>query len=196
MIETIRKVSNLNGHDFLLSPIDLDFSNRTLVLTGEITDDLAAFFNSAIRCLARESDDDITIYILSGGGSVSAGFSIYDTLEAVDCDITTVACGLTASMAAFIATAGGTKGKRWVQPNAEILIHQPLGGISGKASDIEIHAEHILKIRKKLNQIISEKTGQPYEKVKKDTERDKIMDAKAALEYGLADKIGDPISEV
>ena len=191
----VKKMENHNGQDFLTTPLDIDFTYRTLSITGEIDDELACLVNSALRALARDSDDDITLYIQSPGGSVSAGFSIYDTAKAIKCDICTVACGMAASMGAFLLTAAGTKGKRWAQPSAEILIHQPLGGAQGQASDIRIHAEHILKVRQKLNRILSECTGQSIKKINKDTERDNIMDAEAAYNYGLIDNVGDPISE-
>lgn len=191
----INKAVNLNGHDMMISPLDIDFARRTISLTGEIDEDLATIINSALRCLDSDSDDDIIIYIQSPGGSVSAGFSIYDTAKALKCDVVTVASGMAASMGAFLLAAAGTKGKRWCQPNAEVLIHQPLGGTSGQATDIRIHAEHILKTRQKLNRILSECTGQASEKIENDTERDNIMNAEEAMEYGLVDRIGDPISE-
>lgn len=191
----VKKAVNLNGQDMMLAPLDIDFAHRILTLSGEIDDDVATAINSALRCLARDSDEDITIYIQSPGGSVSAGFSIYDTANALKCDIVTVACGMAASMGAFILAAAGTKGKRWCHPNAKVLIHQPLGGTSGQASDIRNYAEHILKTREELNRIMSECTGQPPEKIERDTDRDNILSAKEALDYGLVDKIGDPISE-
>ncbi len=191
----MKKVCNLNGQDMMLAPLDIDFAHRTISLTGEIDEEVATVLNSALRCLARDSEDDITIYIQSPGGSVAAGLSIYDTVKALKCDIVTVACGMAASMGAFILAAAGTKGKRWCQPNAEVLIHQPLGGTSGQASDIRIHAEHILKVRAKLNRILSECTGQPCGKIESDTERDNIMSAEEALGYGLVDQVGDPVSE-
>lgn len=190
-----KKAADFNGRDMLLTPLDIDFIHRTIILSGVIDDDVATVMNSSLRCLARESDDDITVYIQSSGGSVSAGFSIYDTVKALKCDVVTVACGMAASMGAFLLAAAGTKGKRWCQPNAEVLIHQPLGGTSGQASDIRIHAEHILKTRVKLNRIFSDCTGQSPEKIENDTERDNIMSAEEALRYGLVDKIGDPIIE-
>lgn len=191
---TVRKTVNLNGQDVMLTPAEVDYLHRTVVL-NEINDESAKNINAALRDLARDSDEDITIYIQSPGGSVSAGFSIYDTIKSLKCDVCTVASGMAASMGAFLLAAAGTKGKRWAQPNAEVLIHQPLGGASGQATDIRIHAEHILNIRAKLNCILSDCTGQTYEKIECDTERDNIMSAEAALEYGLIDKIGDPISE-
>lgn len=191
----MKKAVNLNGQDMMLDPLDIDFARRTISLTGEINEDVATVINSALRCLSWDSDDDITIYIQSPGGSVAAGFSIYDTVKALRCDVCTIACGMTASMGAFLLAAAGTKGKRWCQPNAEVLIHQPLGGASGQATDIRIHAEHILKTRAKLNRIFAECTGQPASKIESDTERDNIMSAEEALSYGLVDKVGDPISE-
>lgn len=190
----IKKAVNLNGQDMMLGPLDIDFARRTISLTGEINEDIATLMNSSLRCLARESDEDIIIYIQSPGGSVSAGFSIYDTVKALKCDVITVASGMAASMGAFLLAAG-SKGKRWCQPNAEVLIHQPLGGTSGQATDIRIHAEHILNIRTKLNRILAECTGQSIDKIASDTERDNIMSAEEALKYGLVDRVGDPISE-
>ena len=191
----IKTPINLNGNDILLSPLDIDYSHRTISIVGEIDDETAMVVNATLRALARNSSDDITIYIQSPGGSVSAGLAIYDTAKAIKCDIRTVACGLAASMAAFLVTAAGTKGKRYAQENAEFLIHQPLGGTSGQATDIRIYAEHILYIRSKINRILAECTGQSIDKIDADTDRDYIMDADAALEYGLIDKIGDPFSE-
>lgn len=191
----VKRTVNLNGQDAMLSPLDIDFAHRTISLTGVIDEEVATVMNSTLRDLARTSDDDITLYIQSLGGSVSAGFSIYDTIKSLRCDVVTVASGMAASMAAFLLAAAGASGKRWCQPNAEVLIHQPLGGTSGQATDIRIHAEHILKTREKLNRIFSECTGQTIEKIENDTERDNIMSAEEALGYGLVDKIGDPISE-
>lgn len=191
----IKKAINLNGNDLVMDTLDISYAKREIYITGEITDEMATIVNSALRCLARDSDEDITLFIQSPGGSVSAGFSIYDTIKALKCDIVTVACGMAASMGAFLLATAGTKGKRWCQPNAEVLIHQPLGGASGQATDIRIHAEHILNTRAKLNRIFSECTGQSSEKIESDTERDNIMSAEEALKYGLVDKIGDPISE-
>lgn len=191
----VKKIVSYNGQDIVLSPLDIDFANRSIVLSGEIDDETASVINSALRCLARESDDDITLYITTPGGSVSAGLGIYDTIKTLPCDVATVAVGLAASMGAFLLTAAGTKGKRYAQPNAEIIIHQPLGGASGQATDIRICAEHILRLREKLNRIFAECTGQSPEKIESDTERDNIMSADEALAYGLIDKIGDPFSE-
>ena len=192
---SMKKADNYSGQDMLLDVLDIDFAHRTMSIVGEIDEEVAAVVNSALRSLARDSEENIIIYIQSPGGSVSAGFSIYDTSKAIRCDIVTVACGMAASMGAFLLTAAGTKGKRWCQPNAEVLIHQPLGGINGQATDIRIHAEHMLKTRVRLNRIISESTGQTPQKIELDTERDNIMCAEDALKYGLVDHIGDPISE-
>ena len=195
MSYVVKKIVNLNGNDIMLTPLDIDFSHRIISLTGEINDEVATLLNSALRCLARDSDEDITLYIQSPGGSVSAGFSIYDTIKSLKCDVCTVACGMTASMGAFLLAAAGTNGKRWAQPNSEVLIHQPLGATGGQATDIRIHAEHILNTRTKLNRILAKCTGQSIGKIESDTERDNIMNADAALAYGLVDRIGDPISE-
>lgn len=145
----IKKAINLNGNDLVMDTLDISYAKREIYIIGEITDEMATIVNSALRCLARDSDEDITLFIQSPGGSVSAGFSIYDTIKALKCDVVTVACGMAASMGAFLLAAAGTKGKRWCQPNAEVLIHQPLGGTSGQATDIRIHAEHILNTRDK-----------------------------------------------
>ena len=184
----MKKAVNLNGQDMMLAPLDIDFAHRTISLTGEIDEDVATVMNSALRCLARDSEDDITIYIQSPGGSVSAGFSIYDTVKALRCDVVTVACGMAASMGAFLL-AGGAKGKRYALPNAEIMIHQPSGGAQGQATDIKIVADHILKTRTKLNKILAENTGQDLSVVEVDTERDNYMSAEEAKAYGLIDEV-------
>ena len=131
---------------------------------------------------------DIMLYINSPGGSITAGMAIYDTMNYIKCDVSTICVGMAASMGAFLLSAGA-KGKRLALPNSEIMIHQPLGGARGQATDIQIQAEQILKIKKKLNTILSERTGQPYDKVVADTDRDNYMSAEEALEYGLIDKI-------
>ena len=132
--------------------------------------------------------DILSLYINSPGGSVSAGLAIYDTMNFIKCDVTTICVGLAASMGAFLLSSGA-KGKRFALPNSEIMIHQPLGGAQGQASDIEIQANHIKRIKEKINKILSEQSGQPLEKVQKDTDRDFYMSADEALEYGLIDKI-------
>lgn len=186
---------NVNGKDLLTEPLSIDFQNRVISLTGEITDELAMVVNASLRHLARVNDDDIIIYINSPGGSVTAGFAIYDAIKTMNCDVCTVATGMAASMGAFLLTAAGTKGKRYATANAEVMIHQPLGGVQGQASDIRIHAENILKIKDKLTRILSDASGQSLEVIEKDTDRDNFMDAQEAVSYGLIDKIGDPFFE-
>ena len=163
--------------------------DRIIFLTGEITDETA---NSVVAQLifleGKDPDKDISLYINSPGGSVSAGLAIFDTMNFIKCDVTTICVGLAASMGAFLL-ASGTKGKRFALPNSEVMIHQPLGGARGQASDIEIQANHIKKIKQKINKVLSELSGQPLEKVEKDTDRDYYMSAQEALEYGLIDKI-------
>ncbi len=137
---------------------------------------------------SENPDKDIQLYINSPGGSVTAGMAIFDTMEFIKCDVSTICVGMAASMGALLLAAG-TKGKRYALPNSEIMIHQPLGGARGQATDIKIHADHIIKTREKLNRILSEKTGQPLSKIEKDTDRDNFMTAQEALEYGLIDKV-------
>ena len=165
--------------------------DRIIFLTGEITDETA---NSVVAQLifleGKDPEKDISLYINSPGGSVSAGLAIYDTMNFIKCDVTTICVGLAASMGAFLLSSG-TKGKRFALPNSEIMIHQPLGGAQGQASDIEIQANHIKRIKEKINLILSKQSNQPLEKVQKDTDRDFYMSAEEALEYGLIDKIFD-----
>ena len=137
---------------------------------------------------AEDPDKDIYLYINSPGGSVTAGMAIYDTMQYIKPDVATICIGLAASMGAFLLAAG-EKGKRFALPNSEIMIHQPLGGVQGQASDIKIHAEWIIRTKEKLNRILAERTGQPLEKVEKDTDRDYFMSAEEAKEYGLVDQI-------
>ncbi|RYM04720.1 ATP-dependent Clp endopeptidase proteolytic subunit ClpP [Sporolactobacillus sp. THM7-7] len=163
--------------------------DRVILLGEEINDELANSIVAQLLFLTSEdSEKDISIYINSPGGSVSAGFAILDTMNFIKPDVQTICVGMAASMASIILTSG-TKGKRLTLPNGEVMIHQPLGGAQGQASDIEISARHILKTKEKLIQIISETTGQPIEKVKKDTDRDHFLTAEEAKEYGLVDKI-------
>ena len=195
MSQIIRKLCNINGQDIMMLPEEAEYNQRRiLTLTGEINDEEAAKINSALRCLASDSDADIFLYIQSPGGSVTAGMSIYDTIRSLRCDVCTIASGMAASMGAFLLSAAGTKGKRYVQPNAEVLIHQPLGGVRGQETDIRKQAEYIMRTRAKLNRMLAEATGQTEEKINEDTERDNRMDAMAAVAYGLADHIGDPIA--
>ena len=137
---------------------------------------------------AQDPDKDIHFYINSPGGSVSAGLAIYDTMNLVKCDVSTICIGMAASMGAFLLAAG-EKGKRFALPNSEIMIHQPLGGMQGQASDIKIHADHILRTRERLNRILSERTGKSYKQICLDTERDNFLTAAEAAEYGLIDKV-------
>ena len=162
---------------------------RIIFLGEEVNDVTAGLVVSQLLFLESEDPDkDINLYINSPGGSVTAGMAIYDTMQYVKCDVSTMCMGMAASMGAFLLS-GGTKGKRLALPNAEIMIHQPSGGAQGQATEIEIAAEHILRTTKKLNTILSENTGQPYETIVKDTERDNWLTAQEALEYGLIDKV-------
>lgn len=162
---------------------------RIIFLGEEVNDATAGLVVSQLLFLESEDPDkDINLYINSPGGSVTAGMAIYDTMQYVKCDVSTMCMGMAASMGAFLLS-GGTKGKRLALPNAEIMIHQPSGGAQGQATEIEIAAEHILRTKKKLNTILSENTGQPYETIVKDTERDNWLTAQEALEYGLIDKV-------
>ena len=162
---------------------------RIIFLGEEVNDVTAGLVVSQLLFLESEDPDkDINLYINSPGGSVTAGMAIYDTMQYVKCDVSTMCMGMAASMGAFLLS-GGTKGKRLALPNAEIMIHQPSGGTQGQATEIEIAAEHILRTKKKLNTILSENTGQPYETIVKDTERDNWVTAQEALEYGLIDKV-------
>lgn len=162
---------------------------RIIFLGEEVNDVTAGLVVSQLLFLESEDPDkDINLYINSPGGSVTAGMAIYDTMQYVKCDVSTMCMGMAASMGAFLLS-GGTKGKRLALPNAEIMIHQPSGGAQGQATEIKIAAEHILRTKKKLNTILSENTGQPYETIVKDTERDNWLTAQEALEYGLIDKV-------
>lgn len=163
--------------------------DRNIFMTGEITDETANLVVGQLLYLeSKDSQKDISLYINSPGGSVSAGLAIFDTINYIKCDVTTICVGLAASMGAFLLAAG-TKGKRYALPNSEIMIHQPMGGAKGQASDIAIVAEHILKLKKKLNNILSEKTGQPLEKIERDTDRDTYLSAEEAKNYGIIDKV-------
>ena len=161
-----------------------------IIFLGEEVNDVSANIVVA-QLLFLEADDpnkDIQLYINSPGGSVTAGMAIYDTMQYIKCDVSTVCIGMAASMGAFLLS-GGTKGKRFALPNAEIMIHQPSGGAQGQATEIQIAAEHILRTRQKLNEILAANTGQPLEVIQRDTERDNFMPAQAAKEYGLIDEV-------
>ena len=163
--------------------------DRIIMLSGEIDDATANTVVAELIYLeGKDPEKDIYLYINSPGGSVTAGLAIYDTMNYVKCDVSTICIGMAASMGAFLLSSG-TKGKRFSLPNSEIMIHQPLGGAQGQASDIKIQADHILKIKEKLNRILSENTGKSIEQVEKDTDRDNYLSAEDALSYGLIDKI-------
>ncbi len=163
--------------------------DRIIFLGEEVNDVTASLIVSQLLFLESEDPDkDISLYINSPGGSVTAGMAIYDTMQYIKCDVSTICMGMAASMGAFLL-AGGTKGKRMALPNAEIMIHQPSGGAQGQATDMEIVTRHIIKTKKKLNTILSENTGQPYEKVCADTERDNWLDAEEAVAYGIIDSV-------
>ena len=163
--------------------------DRIIFLNGEIDDNVANLVIAQLIYLeGKNPDKDIFLYINSPGGSVSAGFAIYDTMQYIKCDVTTICVGLAASMGAFLLSSG-TKGKRFALPNSEIMIHQPLGGAKGQASDIEIQARHIARIKMKINEILSENTGKSLKVIEKDTDRDNYMTAEEAKKYGLVDQI-------
>lgn len=162
---------------------------RIIFLDSEVNDATASVIVAQLLFLeAEDPEKDIQFYINSPGGSISAGMAIYDTMNYIKCDVSTMCMGMAASMGAFLL-AGGTKGKRFALPNAEIMIHQPLGGAQGQATDIEINARHILRIRERMNRLMAENTGQPYEVIAADTERDNWKTAEEAMEYGLIDKV-------
>ena len=162
---------------------------RIIFITGEINDAVANTVVAELLYLeAKDSTKDIDIYINSPGGSVTAGLAIYDTMNFIKCDVSTICIGMAASMAAFLPSSG-KKGKRYALPSSEIMIHQPLGGAQGQASDIKIQAEHILALKKKLNSVLAANTGKPIEQIEKDTDRDNYLTAEDALGYGLIDKI-------
>ena len=163
--------------------------DRIIFLDGEITDDVASLVVAQLLFLESEDPDkDISIYIDSPGGVITAGMAIYDTMNYIKPDVSTICIGMAASMAAFLLAAGA-KGKRYALPNAEVMIHQPLGGAQGQATEIQIAARHILRTKEKMNTLLAKMTGQPYEKVCEDTERDNFMFAEEAMEYGLIDKV-------
>lgn len=166
-------------------------NDRIIVLSDEVNDVTASLVVAQMLYLeAQDPDKDIQFYINSPGGSVTSGFAIFDTMQYVKCDVSTICMGMAASMGAFLLIAGA-KGKRFALPNSEIMIHQPLGGTRGQATDIKIHTDHILKTKDTLNRILSERTGQPLEKIKADTERDFFMSAEEAKAYGIIDDIMD-----
>ena len=164
-------------------------NDRIIFLSDEVNDVTASLVVAQLLFLeAQDPDKDIYLYINSPGGSISAGMAIYDTMNYIKCDVSTICVGMAASMGAFLLSSGA-KGKRFALPNAEVMIHQPLGGMQGQATDIKIHADRIIRIKAKLNKLLSEQTGKPLETIEKDTERDNFMTAAEACEYGLIDKV-------
>ena len=164
-------------------------NERIIILTGEINDNTSALITAQLLYLSsKDSTKDISLYINSPGGSITAGMAIYDTMNFIKCDVSTICVGMCASMGAFLL-AGGKKGKRYALPNSEIMIHQPLGGGQGQATDISIMAERLLKVKKRLNCILANNTNNPLETIEKDTDRDHFLDPQEALEYGIIDKI-------
>ena len=164
-------------------------NDRIVFLADEVNDTTASLVVAQLLYLeAQDPDKDIYFYINSPGGSISAGMAIYDTMNYIKCDVSTICIGMAASMGAFLLSSGA-KGKRLALPNSEIMIHQPLGGTQGQASDIQIHAEHIIRIREKLNRILADNTGESYEEICRDTDRDNFLSADQALAYGLIDKV-------
>ena len=164
-------------------------NDRIVFLSEEVNDTTASLVVAQLLYLeAQDPDKDIQFYINSPGGSITAGMAIYDTMNYIKCDVSTICIGMAASMASFLLAAGA-KGKRLALPNSEIMIHQPSGGAQGQATDIKIHAEHIIRIRNRMNKMYSEMTGQPLEVIERDTERDNFMTAQQACDYGLIDKV-------
>lgn len=164
-------------------------NDRIIMLTDEVNDTTSSLVVAQLLYLeGQDPSKDISLYIDSPGGSVTSGFAIYDTMQYIKCDVSTICMGMAASMGAFLLAAGA-KGKRFALPNSDIMIHQPSGGTQGQASDIKIQAEHMLLIKKRLNHILSERTGQPLEVIERDTDRDNFMTAEEAVQYGLIDKV-------
>jgi len=164
-------------------------NDRIILLNGEINDSLASVVVAQLLFLeGQDSSKDISLYINSPGGSISSGMAIFDTMNYIKCDVSTICVGMAASMASFLLAAGA-KGKRFALPNSEILIHQPLGRVEGQASDMKIHTDHIIAIRKKMNTLYSQMTGQPLEVIERDTDRDNYMSADDAVAYGIVDKV-------
>jgi len=164
-------------------------NDRIIFLSDEVNDVTASLVVAQMLYLeAQDPDKDINFYINSPGGSITSGMAIYDTMNYIKCDVSTICIGMAASMGAFLLAAG-TKGKRLALPNSEIMIHQPLGGSRGQASDVKIYTDHLLRTREKMNKILSEVTGKPIEIIEKDTDRDNFLSAEQALEYGLIDRV-------
>lgn len=186
MVPTI--LEKTNNKEYAYDLYSRLLKDRIVILTGEINDNLSSLIVSELLYLDAQNNDDICLYINSPGGSVTAGLAIYDTMNYIKSDVKTIGLGMCASMAAFLL-ASGERGKRSALENTEIMIHQPLGGAEGQASDIAIVAERILKLKQKINKILSEKTGQSLKKITTDTDRDNYFEPSEALKYGLIDKI-------
>ena len=186
LIPTVMEKSNQGERAYdIFSRI---LKNRIILLSGEIDDNTANIVIAELLYLDSINNDDISLYINSPGGSVSAGMAIFDTMNYIKSDVSTICIGMAASMAAFLL-ACGKSGKRYCLPNSEVMIHQPLGGVQGQATEIKIVAERIIKLKNKLNQILSEKTNKKLSEIEKDTDRDYYMNSQEALEYGIIDKI-------
>lgn len=187
----INIITTIEGKECSTNVESKRFKDRIIHFTGEVNSQSADALVAELRYLDSISNEDIILYINSPGGSVTDGLSIYDTMNDLKSDVITIAHGQAASMGAFLLAAG-TKGKRYAAPSCEIMIHQPLGGMQGQASDIKIHAERMLRVKSKLNTILSEKTGQKLEVIEADTDRDNFMTPEDALAYGVIDHIGYP----
>lgn len=189
-------ITTLDGKEVMVDFLTAEVTqSRTIRIIGEITDDTAAYICSEIRYLSRNSKGPLTLILNSPGGSISAGMAIYDTLNASGCEVTTVVEGMAASMAAFLATCAATKGRRFCQPNAEIMVHQPLGGVQGQASDITIAADHINTTKRKMTKIFADSVNLEEAKIKALTDRDTWLSAEDALKMGFVDHVGDPMDD-
>lgn len=185
-------VTSTDGNDHSTDLISLDMiKNRSIYLSGEVNGETAISIITQLRYLSGKSDRDIYMFINSPGGSVSDGLAIYDAMNEIPCDIVTIATGMAASMGSFLLAAG-TKGKRYVTPSTEVMIHQPLGGVQGQATDISLVADHIQKIKAKLADIMARNCNRDYEEVVSNMERDHWMSSSQAVEYGIADHVGYP----
>lgn len=189
-------ITTLDGKEVMVDFFTAEVTqSRTIRIIGEITDDTAAYICSEIRYLSKNSKEPLTLILNSPGGSISAGMAIYDTLNASGCEVTTVVEGMAASMAAFLATCVATKGRRFCQPNAEIMVHQPLGGVQGQASDISIAADHINSTKRKMTKIFADSVNLEESKIKALTDRDTWLSAEDALKMGFVDHVGDPMDD-
>lgn len=189
-------ITTLDGKEVMVDFFTAEVTqSRTIRIIGEINDDTASYICSEIRYLSKNSKEPLTLILNSPGGSISAGMAIYDTLNASGCEVTTVVEGMAASMAAFLATCAATKGRRFCQPNAEIMVHQPLGGVQGQASDITIAASHINNTKKKMTKIFADSVNLEESKIKALTDRDTWLSAEDALKMGFVDYIGDPMDD-